>query len=166
MKDGSGGLNRRKVPTAPAPETGPQVANASRPSPPKVFSWGYKGWGTSIPQTVEMFDAVETARGFRPPLFVDIRARREVRSEGFTGPKSPFIRALGSSRYRWFKDLGNAAVATRRSRMRLVAPAAINELLGLVLRAQHEQRRVVFFCSCGSPRDFHTCHRRLGPAWR
>lgn len=138
-----------------------QVTNASRPPPPRVFSWGYKGWGTSIPETIEMFDAVERARGFQPPLFVDIRARTAVRSEGFRGAKSPFARALRKSRYRELKELGNAEVTTRRGPMRLIAPAAINELLGLVLRAQHEQRRVVFFCSCASPLEFHSCHRRL-----
>lgn len=138
-----------------------QVTSASQPAPPKVFSWGYWGWGTAIRQAIEMFDAVENARGFRSPVFVDIRARREVRSEGFSGARSPFIRALGSSRYRWIQELGNAAVKTGRGQMRLIAPEAINELLGIVLRAQEEQRRVVFFCACASPLEFHSCHRRL-----
>jgi hypothetical protein len=38
-------------------------------------------------------DAVETSRGFEPPIFVDIRIRRTVRAKGFVG--SAFAKLLG-----------------------------------------------------------------------
>jgi hypothetical protein len=37
-----------------------------------IFSWGYYGWGNATPQLIEAVDAVETSRGFEPPIFVDI----------------------------------------------------------------------------------------------
>jgi hypothetical protein len=36
-----------------------------------IFTWGYYGWGNATPQLVEAVDAVETSRGFEPPIFVD-----------------------------------------------------------------------------------------------
>jgi hypothetical protein len=50
-----------------------------------IFTWGYYGWGNATPQLVESVDAVETSRGFEPPIFVDIRIRRNVRAKGFVG---------------------------------------------------------------------------------
>jgi hypothetical protein len=41
--------------------------------PLSLFSWGYWGWGNAARQLVEAVDAVEQARGFQPPLFVDVR---------------------------------------------------------------------------------------------
>ena len=67
-----------------------------------LFTWGYYGWGNHTPDLVEAVDAVETRRGFRPPIFVDIRIRRSVRAAGFTGPA--FERLLG--RDRWMKPRG------------------------------------------------------------
>ncbi len=126
-----------------------------------AFSWGYWGWGSSIPELVQAFDAVEHSRGFGVPLFVDVRAKQAVRSEGFAGPRSRFEVTLGRARYRWLPDLGNRAIQTGRGPMRLIAPEAVHELLGVVLRAREERRRVVFFCSCESPSSFPNCHRRL-----
>ena len=53
--------------------------------PTTLFTWGYYGWGNATSQLVEMVDAVERARGFAPPMFVDIRIRRAVRAKGFQG---------------------------------------------------------------------------------
>lgn len=38
-----------------------------------IFTWGYWGWGNATENLVEVVDAVERARGYRPPIFVDIR---------------------------------------------------------------------------------------------
>ena len=58
-----------------------------------LFTWGYYGWGNHTPSLVEAVDAVETERGFQPPIFVDIRLRRSVRAAGFTG--QAFERLVG-----------------------------------------------------------------------
>jgi hypothetical protein len=39
-----------------------------------AFSWGYEGWGNHTRAFVRMTDAIELARGKRPPIFVDIRS--------------------------------------------------------------------------------------------
>jgi hypothetical protein len=52
--------------------------------PITLFSWGYYGWGNASPQLLELVDAIEEKRGFQPPIFVDIRIRREVRAPGFS----------------------------------------------------------------------------------
>jgi len=124
-----------------------------------VFSWGYEGWGNSTRELLRAFGAVEQSRGFEPPVFVDVRARRQVRAVGFR--EDAFERRVGRARHRWMPGLGNAAVKTGQGPMRLVAPADIHELLGLVQAQQRQGRRVLFFCSCGSPFDASTCHRRF-----
>jgi hypothetical protein len=35
-----------------------------------LFTWGYYGWGNHTPDLVKAVDAVETNRGFQPPMFV------------------------------------------------------------------------------------------------
>jgi hypothetical protein len=49
----------------------------------------------ATPQLVESVDAVETSRGFEPPIFVDIRIRRNVWAKGFVG--NAFEKLLGPS---------------------------------------------------------------------
>jgi hypothetical protein len=124
-----------------------------------VFSWGYEGWGNATRELLRAFTAVEQSRGFEPPVFVDVRARRQVRAVGFR--EDAFERLAGRARHRWMPGLGNAAVKTGQGPMRLVAPADIYELLGLVQAQQRQARRVLFFCSCGSPFDASTCHRQF-----
>lgn len=124
-----------------------------------AFSWGYDGWGSSIPQLIQSFTAAEAQRGFGPPVFVDIRARRAVRAIGFQ--KSAFEKSVGSDRYRWMNGLGNEAVRTGRGKKRLVQPAQVYELLGLILSEAAKKCRVIFFCSCHSPLLADICHRRL-----
>ena len=48
-----------------------------------AFTWGYWGWGTHTNEFVDVVDAVERSRSFRPPIFVDIRFSRSVRAPGF-----------------------------------------------------------------------------------
>lgn len=126
-----------------------------------LFSWGYWGWGTSTHQLVQAVDAVEAARGFAPPLFVDIRISRAVRAPGFNG--RAFEETVGSSRYRWMPDLGNLAVTEGGDeRIRIKNPAAAAMLLGIAEGASKANRRVIFFCSCEQPgnhEDETCCHR-------
>jgi hypothetical protein len=129
-------------------------------STPTLFSWGYYGWGNATRQLVDAADAVEQARGFAPPLFVDIRIRRTVRAAGFSGPA--FERLLGPDRHRWMKSLGNNFIRTRTGPFIQIAdPAAASSLLSLALSAARDNRRVLFFCSCPFPRHEGqtACHR-------
>ena len=64
--------------------------------PTTIFTWGYYGWGNATKQLVEVVDAVEQDRGFRPPVFVDIRIRRTVWAKGFQG--NAFEKLLGPER--------------------------------------------------------------------
>jgi hypothetical protein len=45
--------------------------------------------------------------------------------------------------------------------MRLRRPGDAAELLGIVLAAARQRRRLVFFCSCPSPEGSAWCHRHL-----
>lgn len=57
----------------------------SRAGHVNLFSFGYWGSGNATRQLVRAIDVVEGSRGFEPPLFVDIRMRREGRAAGFVG---------------------------------------------------------------------------------
>lgn len=76
--------------------------------PSTLFTWGYWGWGSATEQLIKAVDAVEVARGFKPPMFVDVRLSRKVRAPGFDG--NAFENAVGTSRYRWLDSLGNVAI--------------------------------------------------------
>lgn len=117
-----------------------------------IFTWGYWGWGQATSQLVEAATAVERARGFEPPIFVDLRFHRDVRAAGFRG--SAFADVVGRDRYVWLPRLGNAAIrgSTQRDRsFRIADPEAAIELLDLAESAARANRRVVAFCSCWSP---------------
>ncbi len=124
-----------------------------------AFSWGYAGWGNAIRQLIRSFDTAEQLRGFSPPVFVDVRASRNVRARGFR--EEAFGRAVKRGRYRWMSGLGNAAMLNRKGKMRLVHPGQVLELLGLVLSEAEMNSRVVFFCSCSSPHQARKCHRHV-----
>ena len=124
-----------------------------------VFSWGYWGWGSSTRQLRDMVDAVEGARAFRPPVFVDIRLSRSVRATGFRD--HAFEKLLGSKRYTWMRALGNRRIGTGRGGIEIADPKAVAHLMDVVIASAAERRRVVFFCACGSPRHEGKvrCHR-------
>ena len=124
-----------------------------------AFTWGYWGWGTHAADFVRNLDAVEKARGWKPPLFVDIRIRRTGRARDFH--QNAFERLVGQRRYRWMKTLGNRSIITKKSRMEIVDPKAANDLLEHVLQAHGQKRRVIFFCACEYPGTAHSpnCHR-------
>jgi len=125
-----------------------------------IFTWGYYGWGNATPQLVEAVDAVETSRGFEPPIFVDIRIRRNVRAKGFIG--NAFENLMGPSRHRWMKSLGNKFIQTRTGPfIQIAEPSAADELLDLALESASHKQRPLFFCSCQWPMcdGEIACHR-------
>ena len=125
-----------------------------------AFSWGYYGWGPYTDKLVELADTVEAARGFKPPVFADVRLRRVVRAPGFR--ERAFEQLLGPERYHWLPDLGNRQIGDDSiDDMELRDPAAANTLLDLIIDSATSNRRVIFFCSCESPTKRHECHRGL-----
>jgi hypothetical protein len=125
-----------------------------------LFTWGYYGWGNATPQLVKAVDAAETSRGFKPPIFVDIRIRRSVRAKGFQG--AAFEKLLGPTRHRWMQSLGNRFIQTRTGPgIQIAAPSAAGELLDLALESAERKQRLLFFCSCQWPRcdGQIACHR-------
>lgn len=129
----------------------------------KLFTWGYYGWGNHTPQLVKAVDAVETSRGFEPPMFVDIRIRRSVRAVGFTGPAfERQLAKLGENRHRWMKSLGNKFIETRTGpKIQIAEPKAADDLLDLAIESAQHKQRLLFFCSCQWPRceGKIACHR-------
>jgi len=130
--------------------------------PITIFSWGYYGWGNWTKQLIKAVDAVEESRGFNPPLFVDVRLRREVRAPGFSG--AAFEKQLASpDRYRWMKSLGNEAIADKSlGAMKIADPKSASTLLEVACDAAKQKCRVIFFCSCRYPKhnlNDVTCHR-------
>jgi hypothetical protein len=138
----------------------PALASLSEPeTKPKrkltIFSWGYWGWGSSAAQFVKAADAVEAARGYEPPLFVDVRLQRSVRAANFNG--STFKELVGEKRYRWMNKLGNMAIADRSlKKLTIKDPHEAETLLDLALECEKENRRLLFFCACPVPKE---CHR-------
>lgn len=121
--------------------------------PLTLFTFGYEGWGSTTKQLIEAVDAVEASRGFRPPLFVDIRLSRSVRAPGFVG--EAFAKQVGPNRYRWLDSLGNANVK-QGGPIRIKDPGAATALLAIAEESASENRRVIFFCHCPKPCN---CHR-------
>jgi hypothetical protein len=124
-----------------------------------LFSWGYWGWGNATRQLVQAADAAEAAHGFEPPVFVDVRLRRQGRARGFGG--NAFRDLVGASRYLWMEDLGNEDVATGAGGITIRKPEAVAKLLELALQAAKSQRRVIFYCACEYPwvDGKRSCHR-------
>ena len=122
-----------------------------------LFTWGYWGWGTATDQLIQSVDAVETSRGYQPPMFVDIRLSRSVRAPGFNG--RAFEKAVGASRYRWLDALGNLAVRDGGP-MRIKDPAAANTLVDIAEESGRTGQKILFFCSCEFPGvEGQGCHR-------
>jgi len=123
--------------------------------PLTIFSWGYWGWGSSAAQFLKAADAVEAARGYEPPVFVDIRIQRSVRAANFCG--DAFRKIVGEARYRWMPGLGNLAIRDRSlGRIVIKEPKEAETLLDLAIECQRGNRRVIFYCACEIP---GACHR-------
>lgn len=111
-----------------------------------IFSWGFHGWGNSTDQLIRSVDSIERSRGFKPPLFVEIRIQRSGRAVGFNG--TSFEALLGRRRYAWLSDLGNKAILEGRQGIEIKNPSAAGELLDLAVKAIDDGRRVIYFCGC------------------
>lgn len=122
----------------------------------ETFSFGYEGWGSETELLVKGADAVEEARGFVPPVFIDTRIRREVRAKGFKG--NAFGKFLGEGRYVWFPDLGNDSIITGEAEVRIHRPAAAGELVDIATELSTLGGRIIFFCHCPIPAE---CHRSV-----
>jgi len=124
-----------------------------------MFSFGYWGWGSSTEELVKAADVVERSRGYKPPIFVDIRISRSVRAPGFNG--NSFGDLLGDKRYLWMRRLGNRRIIEKGiGRIQIDDPSAASDLLDLALKAADDRRRLIFFCSCPYPiEDGFECHR-------
>lgn len=126
----------------------------------RLFSFGYWGWGNHTAQLVQAVGAVEAARGFAPPGFVDTRIRRAVRAAGFQG--AAFERLLGPERHRWMPALGNRHVVTNTGPpIQIAEPAAAGDLLDLAVEWGRRRQRVLYFCACEWMRvaGETACHR-------
>lgn len=126
-----------------------------------LFTWGYWGWGSATDQLIRAVDAVEVARGYKPPMFVDVRISRRVRAPGFNG--RAFEQAIGTSRYCWLPELGNVGVLTRGP-IRIKDPAAAETLLDIAQACASNSERLLFFCSCEFPGvegQEGCCHRAV-----
>jgi hypothetical protein len=121
-----------------------------------LFTWGYWGWGNATREFVQAVDSAERARGFKPPIFFDIRFSRSVRAEGFRG--DAFERLLPNGRYQWFRRLGNTHIGTREPGAKIMDPFAAKILLEHAFKYARDNRRVIVFCACEFPRF---CHRHI-----
>jgi hypothetical protein len=121
-----------------------------------LFTFGYSGWGNATQELIKAIDAAERRRGFRPPVFFDIRCNRNVRARGFRG--DAFERLLPRGRHQWLPRLGNIHIATGERGIKIADPFAAKFLLEAARKYAQDRRRVVFFCGCKFPRR---CHRRV-----
>jgi hypothetical protein len=126
-----------------------------------LFTWGYWGWGGSTRSTCKLVQAVditEKKRGYKPPMFVDIRLRRSGLAKAFVG--NAFERVVGSGRYQWIPRLGNKCIATGEPGIKIADPSAVNDLLELAIKCDRQNRRVLFFCACLDLK-VKKCHRSV-----
>jgi hypothetical protein len=121
-----------------------------------LFTWGYWGWGNATPELIRAVDATERARGFKPPVFFDIRASRSVRAAGFRD--DAFEQLLPNGRYRWFPRLGNANIRKHEPGIEIADPFAAKVLLEEAVKFARDNRRIIFFCACEFP---CSCHRHI-----
>ncbi len=130
-------------------------------TPLTLFAFGYWGWGTATDKLVAAVDAVEASRGFKPPIFVDIRYRNRTRAPGFSG--HTFRDLIGAERFRYMQKLGNRAIVDDSIYPIVIDdPTAAKDLLDDAIRASGDRRRVIFFCACKhpiEPDNGFRCHR-------
>lgn len=127
-----------------------------KPSKLILFTFGYQGWGNHTEELVSNIDRSERKAGYAPPKFVDIRFRRVVRAKGFVSNR--FGDLVGSNRYEHMKSLGNERIGSGEEGIKIHDPKAVSKLLDIGLDAARDNRRVIYFCSCGEPIG---CHRRV-----
>jgi hypothetical protein len=120
-----------------------------------IFSWGFWGWGTQTPLFVKNADHIEKLRGYKPPIFADVRLRRTGRAVNFK--ENAFREIVGEKRYYWLRGLGNAAIADDAlDEITIKDPEEAKKLLDLAIEANKLGRRIIYFCACEIPAY---CHR-------
>jgi hypothetical protein len=116
----------------------------------KAFTWGYYGWGSASKEFVRAVDSLERKRGFRPPVFIDIRISRSVRAANFRNGE--FEKIVGCRRYVWERRLGNKRIITKKGkRIQIAMPSAAGDLLDRIITLDAQRRHVIMFCSCFQP---------------
>jgi hypothetical protein len=86
------------------------------------------------PRRHDAVDAVETSRGFEPPIFADTRIRCTARAKGFVG--NAVEKLLGPGRRHWMKSFGNQFIKTRTGpAIQIAKPSAADELLDLAVES-------------------------------
>jgi hypothetical protein len=121
-----------------------------------IFTFGYWGWGNATRELIRSIDKIERERGYRSPILIDIRISRSVRAPGFY--EAALEKQLGRERYKWFPRLGNLQVKRKRQGITIADPFAATVLLRKAVKYAAENRRIIVFCACPSPRH---CHRRV-----
>jgi len=142
-------IQRAHAPATGVSSTVPRAEGAST----TLFSFGYCGAGSATRALVDAVNEAEALRGFDPPLWVDVRAKRSVRAVGF---RNRAFESLLAAQHVWMPDLGNSCVEERVDGIRIKNPLAADALLDHALTTP--RRRVIFFCWCEVPAD---CHRRV-----
>ena len=137
-----------------------------------IYMWGYWGWGNAAPELVKAVDAVERKRGFKPPVFVDIRMKRSARPAVFRG--NAFGQVVGPARYETMDALGNehylddGRKRLPHSKRKIVIhdPTAADLLLDRAVELKKQNRHVIYFCACAFPNgnvnndgELYACHR-------
>ena len=105
-----------------------------------LFTFGSWGWGNATRRLIRTIDATERRKGFSPPIFFDIRLKRNVRAKGFL--EDAFQRLLPRGRYRWFPRLGNANVATGERGKKIADSFSSRILLEEALGYAKQNRRM------------------------
>lgn len=138
-----------------------------------IYMWGYWGWGPAAAELVKAVDSVERKRGFKPPVFVDIRMKRSARPKSFQG--NGFGRVVGDARYEIMSSLGNEVyLEAKKRRLKksnrsivIHDPAAAEALLDRAVALSSQKRHIVYFCACEFPHgnvnsegEIYPCHRR------
>ena len=126
-----------------------------------VFSFGYWGWGSRVPEMHRRALQVNREARGRGIKWVDLRIRRNVRAKGFNG-KAP-EQLLGKA-YSWIPALGNVRVLLRRSGIEIHDfDRGLALFVAEIEMAQRERTDLVVFCACKLPGECHrtTVIRRL-----
>lgn len=137
-----------------------------------IYMWGYWGWGNAAPELVKAVDAIERKRGFKPPIFVDIRMKRSARPAVFRG--NAFGQVVGPARYETMSALGNEQyldddkkrLPNSTRQIVIHDPSAAELLLDRAVELKKQNRHVIYFCACEFPHGnvntdgiIYRCHR-------
>lgn len=126
-----------------------------------IYSFGYWGWGSRVPELRRRFlKHNQNTRG-RGILWVDIRIRRNVRAKGFNGDNPE--RLLGKCNYVWLPDFGNEDILSGGTGVKIRNyQAGFHQLCEAVNRAKKANADLILFCACPNVSE---CHRNNVMRW-